>query len=58
VLSENSYQINVLKWHENIIMSTFAFKKICSEESAFGLDSSSVKIEKFQWYFISLKTWV
>jgi KUP system potassium uptake protein len=40
---------NVLKWHENIIMSTyFTIKKIClSEESAFGLDSSSVKIEKF-----------
>ena len=40
---------NILKWHENIIMSTyFAIKKIClSEESAFGLDSSSVKIEKF-----------
>jgi KUP system potassium uptake protein len=48
---------NVLKWHENIIMSTFAIKKKYSEESAFGLDSSSVKIEN-SMVFISLKTWV
>ena len=38
-----------LKWHENIIMKSYFFiKKLSlSEESAFGLDSSSVKIEKF-----------
>ena len=36
-------------WHEKIIMNTyFFFKKLSlSEEGAFGLDSSSVKIEKF-----------
>ncbi|MFC3335842.1 KUP/HAK/KT family potassium transporter [Flavobacterium palustre] len=40
---------NDLKWHENIIMNSyFLIKKLSlSEESAFGLDSSSVKIEKF-----------
>lgn len=38
-----------LKWHENIIMNSYFFiKKLSlSEERAFGLDSSSVKIEKF-----------
>lgn len=38
-----------LRWYEKIVMNTyFLIKKIClSEESAFGLDSSSVKIEKF-----------
>jgi KUP system potassium uptake protein len=36
-------------WHEKLIMNSyFFFKKMSlSEESAFGLDSSSVKIEKF-----------
>ncbi len=36
-------------WHEKLIMNTYFFlKKLSlSEESAFGLDSSSVKIEKF-----------
>jgi KUP system potassium uptake protein len=36
-------------WHEKLVMNTyFFFKKISlSEEHAFGLDSSSVKIEKF-----------
>ena len=36
-------------WHEKIVMNTyFFFKKMSlSEEGAFGLDSSSVKIEKF-----------
>lgn len=36
-------------WHEKIVMNTyFFFKKLSlSEEGAFGLDSSSVKIEKF-----------
>ncbi|TRX37519.1 KUP/HAK/KT family potassium transporter [Flavobacterium restrictum] len=36
-------------WHEKLVMNTYFFiKKISlSEESAFGLDSSSVKIEKF-----------
>ncbi|MBK0368950.1 KUP/HAK/KT family potassium transporter [Flavobacterium agrisoli] len=40
---------NELKWHENIIMNSYFFiKKLSqSEESAFGLDSSSVKVEKF-----------
>ena len=40
---------NEIKWHENIIMNSyFLIKKLSlSEESAFGLDSSSVKIEKF-----------
>jgi len=38
-----------LKWDEKIIMNTyFLIKKLSlSEEKAFGLDSSSVKIEKF-----------
>ena len=38
-----------LLWHEKIIMNSyFLIKKLSlSEESAFGLDSSSVKIEKF-----------
>ncbi len=38
-----------LRWYEKLVMNTyFIIKKIClSEESAFGLDSSSVKIEKF-----------
>ncbi|MCV9932998.1 KUP/HAK/KT family potassium transporter [Flavobacterium sp. LS1R47] len=40
---------NDLRWHENIIMNSYFFiKKLSlSEERAFGLDSSSVKIEKF-----------
>ena len=38
-----------MRWHEKIIMNSyFLIKKLSlSEESAFGLDSSSVKIEKF-----------
>jgi KUP system potassium uptake protein len=38
-----------LLWHENIVMNAyFLIKKLSlSEEKAFGLDSSSVKIEKF-----------
>jgi KUP system potassium uptake protein len=38
-----------LLWHEKLIMNSyFMIKKLSlSEESAFGLDSSSVKIEKF-----------
>ncbi len=38
-----------LVWHEKVIMNTyFLIKKFSlSEEKAFGLDSSSVKIEKF-----------
>ena len=38
-----------LRWHEKIIMNSyFLLKKLSlSEERAFGLDSSSVKIEKF-----------
>ncbi len=38
-----------MRWDEKIIMNTyFIFKKFSlSEEKAFGLDSSSVKIEKF-----------
>jgi KUP system potassium uptake protein len=38
-----------MRWDEKIIMNTyFLFKKLSlSEEKAFGLDSSSVKIEKF-----------
>ncbi|HSD07251.1 KUP/HAK/KT family potassium transporter [Flavobacterium sp.] len=38
-----------LLWHEKLIMNSyFLIKKLSlSEESAFGLDSSSVKIEKF-----------
>ena len=40
---------SVLIWHEKLIMNTyFLIKKLSlSEEKAFGLDSSSVKIEKF-----------
>lgn len=38
-----------LKWHEKVIMNSyFIMKKMSlSEEKGFGLDSSSVKIEKF-----------
>ena len=38
-----------LRWHEKIIMNSYFFiKKLSlSEERGFGLDSSSVKIEKF-----------
>lgn len=38
-----------LRWHEKIIMNTyFVIKKLSlSEEKAFGLDASSVKVEKF-----------
>lgn len=38
-----------LRWHEKIIMNSYFFiKKLSlSEERAFGLDSSSVKIEQF-----------
>ena len=38
-----------LRWHEKIIMNSYFFiKKLSlSEERAFGLDSSSVKIERF-----------
>ena len=38
-----------LLWHEKVIMNTYFFiKKLSlSEEKAFGLDSSSVKIEQF-----------
>ena len=38
-----------LRWREKLIMNSyFLLKKLSlSEESAFGLDSSSVKIEKF-----------
>jgi KUP system potassium uptake protein len=38
-----------LRWHEKIIMTSYFFiKKLSlSEERAFGLDSSSVKIEQF-----------
>ena len=38
-----------LRWNENIIMNTYFFLKkfSLSEEKGFGLDSSSVKIEKF-----------
>jgi len=38
-----------IRWHEKIIMNSYFFlKKLSlSEESAFGLDSSSVKIEKY-----------
>jgi KUP system potassium uptake protein len=44
-LSNDSF----MHWHEKLIMNTyFFFKKMSlSEEQAFGLDSSSVKIEKF-----------
>lgn len=42
-----------MRWDEKIIMNTyFAIKKLAlSEEKAFGLDSSSVKIEKFPMVF-------
>ena len=38
-----------LRWHEKVIMNTyFIIRKLSlSEEKGFGLDSSSVKIEKF-----------
>lgn len=38
-----------LRWHEKIVMNTyFLIKKLSlSEEKAFGLDASSVKVEKF-----------
>jgi KUP system potassium uptake protein len=44
-LSNDSF----MHWHEKLVMNTyFFFKKYSlSEEQAFGLDSSSVKIEKF-----------
>lgn len=44
-LSNDSF----MHWHEKLIMNTyFFFKKMSlSEEKAFGLDSSSVKVEKF-----------
>lgn len=40
---------SLMRWHEKIILHTyFILKKLSlSEEKAFGLDSSSVKIEKF-----------
>lgn len=50
VLSEKFLSFDSdLRWHEKIIMNTyFLIKKLSlSEERAFGLDSSSVKIEKF-----------
>lgn len=42
-----------LRWHEKIIMNSYFFiKKLSlSEERAFGLDSSSVKVEKFPMVF-------
>jgi KUP system potassium uptake protein len=42
-----------MRWDEKIIMNTyFAIKKLSlSEEKAFGLDSSSVKVEKFPMVF-------
>jgi KUP system potassium uptake protein len=42
-----------MRWDEKIIMNTYFFiKKLSlSEEKAFGLDSSSVKIEKFPMVF-------
>lgn len=42
-----------MRWDEKIIMNTyFAIKKLSlSEQNAFGLDSSSVKIEKFPMVF-------
>jgi KUP system potassium uptake protein len=50
VLSEKflSYDSGII-WHEKLVMNTyFLLKKLSlSEEKAFGLDSSSVKIEKF-----------
>ncbi len=44
-LSNDSFML----WHEKLIMDTYFFiKKLSlSEEQAFGLDSSSVKVEKF-----------
>jgi KUP system potassium uptake protein len=44
-LSNDSF----MHWHEKVIMNTYFFIKnfSLSEEQAFGLDSSSVKIEKF-----------
>src|SRR5690606_17921407 len=44
-LSNDSY----MRWDEKIILNTyFTIKKLSlSEEKAFGLDSSSVKVEKF-----------
>jgi KUP system potassium uptake protein len=44
-LSNDSF----MHWHEKLIMNTYFFiKKLSlSEEQAFGLDSSSVKVEKF-----------
>ena len=44
-LSNDSF----MHWHEKLVMNTyFFFKKLSlSEEQAFGLDSSSVKVEKF-----------
>ncbi|MFT5963501.1 MAG: KUP system potassium uptake protein [Flavobacterium sp.] len=50
VLSEKFLSFDSdLRWHEKIVMNTYFFiKKLSlSEERAFGLDSSSVKIEKF-----------
>jgi KUP system potassium uptake protein len=40
---------SAMLWHEKIVMNTyFMIKKLSlSEEKAFGLDSSSVKMEKF-----------
>lgn len=50
VLSEKylSYDSD-LRWHEKVIMNTyFIIKKLSlTEEKGFGLDSSSVKVEKF-----------
>ncbi|WP_309608347.1 KUP/HAK/KT family potassium transporter [Flavobacterium sp.] len=44
-LSNDSF----MHWHEKLVMNTYFFIKkfSLSEEQAFGLDSSSVKIEKF-----------
>ena len=44
-LSNDSF----MQWHEKLVMNTYFFIKkfSLSEEQAFGLDSSSVKIEKF-----------
>ncbi len=44
-LSNDSF----MHWHEKLVMNTYFFFKrfSLSEEQAFGLDSSSVKIEKF-----------
>jgi KUP system potassium uptake protein len=40
---------SAMLWHEKLIMNTYFFIKkfSLSEEQAFGLDSSSVKVEKF-----------